>query len=464
MGAKDLPFKDICQSRQGLDSAIGAKIVLNLLTIALDSSTFANMSKAKKGIKHKLDEVASILKQVNQPEHKRYKVYIKKDYRKDGDPKSNRLFFRTETEARDWTKKRKCDFRLLKALTDKQIHDAKIALEILPESGFDSLEKAIGFLVKQNANKMAQSNKTISELIEEKIDTHKKKQGGRGGSEETIKEVIHRGRNMFGKEFGHVRVCDFKNKHFKVWWESLGRSPQLLRVCKAVFGFCLKEYRGEDAIIKENPITEIIEDRPRRTPVIFKPDEWRRLVLAAIETNDQECTKGNKFELLAYVTLGLWCGIRPRAELMHMKWDDVFMDDDDPDVYIKSFRKTKYSRRVNLPACAITLLEMCKKEDGLICKPSNFRKRWDSLREIAGVSDSQGVWKDDIMRHTFASMHYAKHQSQEATRVQLGHVEEETLDYYINHGKRSKEYAEEFWNFTPPSGSPKGGTHELKIA
>tara|TARA_R110002020_G_scaffold201749_1_gene404529 strand:+ start:348 stop:1616 length:1269 start_codon:yes stop_codon:yes gene_type:complete len=422
------------------------------------------MSKATKVIKHRLEKVASILKQVNQPDHKRYKVYIKKDYRKDGDPKTHRLFFRTETEARDWVIKRKCDFGLLKALTDNQIHDAKMALEILPESGFDSLEKAISFLVVQNAEKNAQSDKTIGELIEEKIDMHKRKQGGRGGSEETIKEVIHRGRNMLGKQFGDMRVCDFKNKHFKEWWESLGRSPQLLRVSKAVFGFCLKEYRGEDAIIKENPITEIIEERPKRIPSIFKPDEWRRLVLTAIETNDQECTKGNKFELLAYVTLGLWCGIRPGAELIHIKWEDVFMDDDDPDVYVDPFRKTKYSRRVKLPACAITLLQQCQKKDGLICKTSNFRKRWDTLREIAGVSSSQGVWKDDIMRHTFASMHYAKHQSQEAVRVQLGHVEEETLGYYVNHGKRSKEYAEEFWNFTPPSDSSTLRKQKLKMA
>jgi len=60
--------------------------VPSFLTMQYDSTTFAFMSKASKAIKHRLEEVASISKQLNEPQHKRYKVYIKKDYRKLGDP------------------------------------------------------------------------------------------------------------------------------------------------------------------------------------------------------------------------------------------------------------------------------------------------------------------------------------------------------------------------------------------
>ena len=423
---------------------------------ASSAPTFVTMSKETKKKENKLDGVASIKEQPKEPYSKRWMLYIKKEYRKLGDPKTYRLFFRTYRDANDWRTNRKADFETFKDLSDREISDARLAFHRVKSAGFETLEDGIGFptlesaidyLIKENKERKAQSDVTINMLIDKKIEKHKKKKGGRGGSEETIKEVIHRGKNMFGKEFGEMRVCDFRNKHFKPWWEAHERSPHLLRTSKAIFGFCIKEYRGEESIITENPITEVLEDRPKEQPHIFKDNEWKRLILAAIETNDSQCTKGSKFELLAYVTLGLWCGIRPGAELQKLNWDDVFLEDEDPDVYIPQFRKTKYSRRINIPHCAIPLLKKCQKKDGPICNPSNFRKRWDTLRDIAQVSKSHGVWRPDIMRHTFASMHYAMYQSKEKVRVQLGHVVDETLDYYINFGKKRKKQAEEFWNF-----------------
>ena len=432
------------------------------------------MNEEKKRRKHKLDVVASILKQPNQPKSKRWKLNIKKEYRKLGDPESNRKFFSSYLEANDWRANRKENFGSLKELSDKQIRDVQLAYDRLKDAGFSSLEEATGFstleksidfLIEEYAKQKVQSNMTISELIEKKIKYHQDRKGKRGGSAETIKDVIHRGRNKFGKQFGNMRVCDFKNKHFKPWWQTQGRSPQLLSTTKSIFGFCIENYRGDDLIIKENPITEKRDEGPKEPPCIFEPAQWRRLILAAIKTNDQEYTKGNKFELLAYVTLGLWCGIRPGAELEKMSWEDVYLDDEDPDVYVPPFRKTKYDRRVKLPPCAIELLKICKNKKGLICPPTNLKKRLMALKEIAEVSKSHGVWGSDIMRHTFASMHYAKYQSKEDIRGQLGHVVDETLSHYINFGKTHKKDAEEFWNFTPPISQCTGsGNPDLRTS
>jgi uncharacterized tellurite resistance protein B-like protein len=47
-------------------------------------------------------------------------------------------------------------------------------------------------------------------------------------------------------------------------------------------------------------------------------------------------------------------------------------------------------------------------------------------------------------------MHYAMHQDKGEITKQLGHVTEDVLDHYLNHGKRLKEQATEFFSFTAP--------------
>jgi integrase len=330
--------------------------------------------------------------------------------------------------------------------------DAERAIRMVEGSRFKNLIDAVSFAIEVTNKEEAKSPKTIGELIEEKITDAEKKHSlnQRGGSIETIKELKHRGRDKFGKEFGEVRVCDFREKHFRPFWDRNGNSEQLLRVCKSIFGFCLDRYKDEESIIEKNPISITIRkgDRQKEPPVIFKADEWRRLIQTAIHLEDKECTKGNTFGLLAWVTLGLWCGIRPKAELPNILWENIYLNDDEPEVWVQPHLKVKHPRRVKIPPCAVSLLKLCKPNNKTITHPKNLKKRWDTLRKIAGVA--YPIWKPDIMRHTYASMHYAKHQDKVEISKQLGHVTEDVLDHYLNHGKRLKEESKEFWNFTAP--------------
>jgi integrase len=334
-------------------------------------------------------------------------------------------------------------------LSREQQVDAERAIKKIKESRFENLIDAVSFALEVSSKEDQQSPMTIAELIEEKISDAEKKNtlGERGGSIETIKELKHRARDKFGGEFGHMRICDFRERHFRPFWDKNGNSEQLLRVSKSIFGFCLERYKDEETIIEKNPISIKIKkgDRKKKPPAVFKPNEWRNLVQTAIHLEDHECTKGNKFGLLAWVTLGLWCGIRPKAELPNIRWEDIHLDDDDPEVWVPPHLKVKHPRRVSIPPCAIELLRSCRKKEGSITHPRNHKKRWDTLREIAGVAHP--VWQPDIMRHTYASMHYAKNQDKPEIAKQLGHVEDDVLDHYLNHGKRLKDETKDFWGY-----------------
>ena len=150
---------------------------------------------------------------------------------------------------------------------------------------------------------------------------------------------------------------------------------------------------------------------------------------------------------MAYVILGLWCGLRPTAEIDRLDWKDIHLDGDKPSVFIHPDWKVKHSRWVDIPACALELLKRCRKSSGKVVNSKNLRRRLDWLKEEAGVAES---WSSDIMRHTFASMHYGLHGDKNGIANQLGHVSTGVLDHYVNNGKRMRERANEFFSFTTP--------------
>ena len=138
----------------------------------------------------------------------------------------------------------------------------------------------------------------------------------------------------------------------------------------------------------------------------------------------------------------MWCGLRPEAELKRLDWSDVNIEDGF--VNIHDDWKVKIGRHVTIPDCAKVLLRQCRLKEGPVVSQKNFRRRWDWLRKEAGVYKS---WDSDIMRHTFASMHYAYYGNKQQVINELGHCNSSMLRYYINHGVKIKKQAKAFFNF-----------------
>jgi len=335
-------------------------------------------------------------------------------------------------------------------LSREQQVDAESALSILKETKFSSLVEALEFAQRYAGENLPDI--TLGELIvkfREKKE-EEKAQNLRGASEATLQEYKYR-HGILDDHFGKALVRDFNEKDFKPLFSKMGFSPQLLSKTKTLLNFAVKE-----GIIPENPIQIEAPKKKTKPPKVFSDSDWRKLVLTALHHQNHKFSKGEAVDLLAYVVLGLWCGLRPKAELERLDWSDLHLDDDKPQVYVHPEWKVKHARWVDIPECTVTLLRQCINQKGPIVNPKNFRRRLDWLKEEAGVKDA---WSPDIMRHTYASMHYGFHGDKNAIAIQLGHVGQGVLDHYMNTGKNMKKRANEFFSFTAPLPS----TSESKI-
>jgi integrase len=326
-------------------------------------------------------------------------------------------------------------------LTREQLVDAEKALLLLNDTKFTTLTEAIGFVQRFASDK--QSDITVRELVDQFRERKEEEaaQNLRGTSKATLAEYRYR-HGLLSECFGHILVREFTEDNFKPLFALKKFSPQLLSKTKTLFNFAVKE-----GLIPQNPIKIEPPKKKATEPKIFEDDAWRRLILNAIHRDEYRLSKGEPIQLLAYVTLGLWCGLRPKAELERLQWEDVHLDDDNPSVFIHADWKVKHGRWVSIPPCAVALLKQCKDRKGFVTKPKNLRRRLDFLKEDSRVKDS---WSADIMRHTFASMHYGFYGDKNAIANQLGHVSHGVLDHYINNGKKNKSRAQEFFSFTAP--------------
>ncbi|XHR27520.1 MAG: tyrosine-type recombinase/integrase [Chthoniobacteraceae bacterium] len=153
--------------------------------------------------------------------------------------------------------------------------------------------------------------------------------------------------------------------------------------------------------------------------------------------------RGEDFRpLLWYVALGLFCGIRP-AELEKMDRGDVNLKERHA-VVSAPIAKTRRRRVVDLSEAACAWLALDKRSEGHII-PVNFVRRWRRLRTELKLTP----WPHDVMRHTFASMHYAEHQDEALLKAQMGHSagEDTLMRHYRALATRAEAAA--FWKFTP---------------
>ncbi len=361
-----------------------------------------------------------------------------------GGTKKHRKRFKSLSDAKLHSEQLKVKLRnqgknAFKLSTAQQV-DAEQALKALKKTKFTTLLHAVEFAQRYAGEHV--TDMTIAELVQEfrEMKETERRHNLRGASEATLLEYKYR-HGLLADHFGQILVREFTEEHFKNLYEAKNYSPNLLNKTKTLFNYAIKK-----GLIPENPIKLDSPKKKISPPTIFQDSEWKKLVLTAINSQDHRFTKGEAIDLLAYIVLGLWCGLRPNAELERLQWNDIDLKTNEPSVFIHEEWKVRQSRRVDIPQCAVNLLNKCKNKSGFIAYPKNLRKRLDWLKKEAGVAES---WAPDIMRHTFASMHYGLNNDKNAIANQLGHVGQNVLSHYINNGIKMKDRAKEFFSFNP---------------
>lgn len=164
-------------------------------------------------------------------------------------------------------------------------------------------------------------------------------------------------------------------------------------------------------------------------PVVLSPDQAEQLI------------KRTPMKLRAYVTLGLFAGVRPE-ETQKITWEDICFETKTVRV---NLTKTRRRRIVPLEPRAVSLLQSCTRKQGKIAPSASTIGRFKSEAAKAIGFDQ---WPQDLLRHTAASYLLALIDDAGKVAARLGNSSSVLLTHY--HQPVTKSDCEKFWTVTPP--------------
>jgi site-specific recombinase XerC len=319
--------------------------------------------------------------------------------------------------------------------------DAQTGLELLRPHGI-TLRQAAEFYLSNI--ELIKSAKTFSEVLAELLTA--KEQDGKAA------RYLQDMRNRLGVAetvFGDRLLFEIKSNELDDWLRSLPVSGvtrnNFRRLLGVFFGHALK--RG---YILSNPVERIaVVKTERGKPSILSLAEAQALMSAA------------EPELVPALSLALFAGLRPESEIFAsdhpLDWSQIELDDKEHRVIDVQQSKTIDSQRyVEISDNLRRWLLPHRKNRGPVCSVAYYdRLRGARNRAVETLAKSKApslalqTWPIDVCRHTFASMHYARHKDAHRTSEQLGHYGgvRVFLRHYKNRVKGPDAVA--FWKISP---------------
>lgn len=319
-------------------------------------------------------------------------------------------------------------------LTDTQRADVLTAISALRSQG--TLAGAVEFYLKHAAPANALS---VAETIGKLLAAVQ----AAGRRPRTVSDMKWR-LEAFGERFGAMPVAGITVHDVEAWIaeRTKGVGPVTRdnerRGLFRLFAFAMKRQYAE-----RNPVAclERVTTDASSAPSIHTPDEVRKVLTAAAQ---------HVPAMLPYYALGYFAGLRPENELRGLRWTDIDFTAGLIHVRPETAKKRR-ERYVDLTPNLAAWLAPHRMQAGQIFYTGYAFKK---------VGKNSGVtWSPDVMRHTFATMHFAAHSDAPRTAAQLGHSGNPGV--LFNHYRRlvRPEVAETFWKILPPS----AGDHIIRI-
>ena len=175
-------------------------------------------------------------------------------------------------------------------------------------------------------------------------------------------------------------------------------------------------------------------------PEIVPLDEVKEM-LKLVETDERYTN------LVVELALGFFGGLRPE-EIRRIKWSNIVTDGEKPHIML-SHEVTKV-RQGRSPIINDTLLRYLKAYKDRPIFASNRNKLFTEVRTQLGYGfkgNAGKKWEADGIRHTFATMHLAKHQNAETLAVIMGNSSEVIKTHYKK--PIAPSVADEYWEIKP---------------
>jgi site-specific recombinase XerD len=158
-------------------------------------------------------------------------------------------------------------------------------------------------------------------------------------------------------------------------------------------------------------------------------------------------------EMVPFLAIGMFCGLRPENELQNLLWSDVHLGDQQPQIVIRpETSKTRRRRFVDVSANCIAWIQASgAKRDGRVVPFSAMTLKRKRQRLCAAQDGSERPaveWIQDGLRHTYCSAHLNHHRDVGKLLLATGHTNTATL---FRHYHRSMQEAEaaRFWDIRP---------------
>lgn len=243
---------------------------------------------------------------------------------------------------------------------------------------------------------------------------------------------IYRLRNYltrFAEPIRHLDISDVGLEHIEAWFRGRKESPYSRKTAvqriSALFSFAIRRgYRSDNPCKRLEPIC--IEHKP---PIVFTPTEASTVLNFVRKWMPAR---------LAYVSLGMFTGIRP-TELQRLHWRDVCVERK----IVKldaAVSKVRRRRIVPISDNCIEWLKVCERDEKTI--GHNEYSRMTELHRQTGIK-----WHKDILRHSCASYLLAKHEDVGRVARWLGNSPTILLNHYAE--LVTAEDCLAFWSIVP---------------
>ena len=318
--------------------------------------------------------------------------------------KRKRKLFRTKAAAEDFLNLKHVEFRNLgaeisNALTDALRREAVECQRNLSEYG-KTLTDATAFLIEHlKETEKSERIAVLAERFQKSKETEQK-------SAPYLKELRNRLR-PFVEYHGDRYASEISTREAQEYLDGLAVGPvsknHARRVLSAFFAYCERMgYASGNPVLKTSKVKATGGEIET-----FTPGEIRALLNAARELEHTD--------VIVSVAVGAFSGLR-ESEIDRLTWDAFKWKQSKIDL---AKGKTKSARRrlVTIPENLAGWLEPYSFKTGRV-RGKFYRNRFEAVRAKSGVS-----WKNNGLRHGFASHHLALHQDAGKTAHELGHTD-----------------------------------------
>jgi integrase len=268
------------------------------------------------------------------------------------------------------------------------------------------------------------SSVTVNQLVDEFIANRRAK----GKSEIYIRDLTTR-LGRFKLCMGERIIADITSSDVDHWIQSLKVGPQTQNNFRAVLSamstFAVRRGYAAANVIQLVDKSSVVRDH---VPT-FSVEQLGRLLAVAPP------------EYLPVLAIGAFAGLRPE-ELNKLRWEDL--DFHERTIRVNaSAAKTRKKRFAEISDNLLVWLQLYTGRSGPVAPP-NLQK----LRRATMMAAKIEKWPQDVLRHSFASAHYAFHRNPAQTALLLGHRDQDMLlTHYRDLMKPSE--AAKYWQIAP---------------